>query len=117
MDLARAYELIAGLADGINPLTGEILPSSSVCNQAEIVRALHAALNALSRKIDSRPMPANAGKPWGREDDEKLASMYDAGKSKKELCTYFQRTDGAIAARLVRIGKIQERSAYRANVR
>jgi ethanolamine utilization microcompartment shell protein EutL len=49
VDLARARELLSGLADGVNPLTGEILPDDSVWNQAEIVRALNAVLNALPK--------------------------------------------------------------------
>ena len=44
MDICHAKELLTVLADGINPLTGEVLPSSDSCNQVEVVRALHAVL-------------------------------------------------------------------------
>lgn len=57
MDTMRAKELLSRLADGIDPLTGELLPGDSVCNQAEIVRALHTALNALSSVVKK-------GKPY-----------------------------------------------------
>ena len=112
MDLARAKELLSGLADGVNPLTGQLLPDDSVCNRAEIVRAFHTVLAATPA---SRPksLPLNAGKPWTPEEDEKLANIYDSGSSKKDMCAYFKRTDGAIAARLVFIGKIQRREEYR----
>lgn len=50
MDTAKAKELLAGLAEGVNPLTGEILPDDSICNQPEIVRALHTVLAELSVK-------------------------------------------------------------------
>lgn len=39
MDILRAKEIIGGLADGVNPLIGEILPPEDPCNQADIVRA------------------------------------------------------------------------------
>jgi len=111
MDLARAKELISGLADGVNPLTGELLPDDSVCNQAEIIRALNTVLAAIPVS-KAKPLPLNAGKPWTPDDDKKLSNMYDAGSSKKDICAYFKRTDGAIAARLVRIGKIRGRDEY-----
>lgn len=112
MDLARARELINGLADGINPLTGELLPDDCVCNQADIVRAFHTIL-AEPKKKDSKPQPENAGKPWTENDEQTLCQMFDAGNTKKELCTYFKRSQGAIAARLVRMGKIQDRDEFR----
>ena len=112
MDIARAKELLSGLADGVNPLTGELLPDDCVCNQGEIVRAFHTILCAIPSK-KAKILPPNAGKPWTPEDDKKLADMYDSGSSKKDICGFFKRTDGAIAARLVRIGKIQSRDEYR----
>ena len=112
MDLQRAAELLAGLADGVDPLTGEVLPEDSVCNKAEIVRALHYVLAALSNK-PSRPQPANAGKPWNVADEEVLCRMYDAGSTKKEMCAYFKRSEGGIASRLVRLGKIADRAEFK----
>lgn len=41
MDVQRAKELLTVLADGVDPLTGEVLPDDHVCNKGEIVRALH----------------------------------------------------------------------------
>lgn len=54
--------------------------------------------------------PENAGKPWTKEDDEILCQMFETGCTSKEICNHFGRTKGAIAARLVRIGKIGERA-------
>ena len=50
MDLQRAKELLSGLADGVDPLTGEVLPEDHVCNKAEIIRAFHCVLKALPGK-------------------------------------------------------------------
>ena len=44
MDLQRAKELLSGLADGVDPLTGEVLPEDHVCNKAEIIQAFHCVL-------------------------------------------------------------------------
>jgi len=50
MDVQRAKELLMVLADGIDPLTGEVLPDDHVCNKGEIVRALHCAVEELSHR-------------------------------------------------------------------
>ena len=68
MDLQRAKELLSGLADGVDPLTGEVLPEDHVCNKAEIIRAFHCVLKAFPGKA-SKPQPENAGKPWNDADD------------------------------------------------
>lgn len=111
MDLYRAKELLASLADGVDPLTGEVLPEESVCNRAEIVRAFHCILAALPSK-PKKKQPENAGKPWSQEDDAVLCRMYDTGSTKKEMCAHFKRSEGGIAARLIHLGKIAEQEQF-----
>lgn len=107
MDIDRAKELIRGLADGVDPLTGEVLLSSDICNKPEIIRALHTVLNHLDKEAlqQKTPQLINAGKPWATEEDELLCQMFDAGHSIKVLCSHFKRSRGAIVARLERLGK------------
>lgn len=112
MDILRAKEIIEGLANGVNPLTGEVLPPEDSCNQPDVVRALHAILAALPKKTQ-KAQPENAGKPWTSEDDRILTAMYDEGKTRKEICEYFKRSTGGIASRLVRLGKISDRETFR----
>ena len=83
MDLQRAKELLSGLADGVDPLTGEVLPEDHVCNKAEIIRAFHCVLKSLPGKA-SKPQPENAGKPWNDADDAVLCrcSMPEAAGRK-----------------------------------
>ena len=83
MDLQRAKELLSGLADGVDPLTGEVLPEDHVCNKAEIIRAFHCVLKSLPGKA-SKPQPENAGKPWNDADDAVPArcSMPEAAERK-----------------------------------
>ena len=112
MDIIRAKEILRVLADGVNPMTGEILPPEDSCNQADVVRAFHTILSALSEK-ERKQQPENAGKPWTDEDERILVTMYDEGKTRKEICEYFKRSTGGIASRLVRLGKIPDRDTFR----
>ena len=112
MDILRAKEIIEGLANGVNPLTGEVLAPEDSCNQPDVIRALHAILSALPEKMQ-KSQPENSGKPWTSEDDRILAAMYDEGKTRKEICEYFKRSTGGIASRLVRLGKTTDRGAFR----
>lgn len=111
MDILRAKEIIECLADGVNPLTGQVLPPGDSCNQAEVIRAFHAVLSALPEKTQ-KPQPENAGKPWTSADDSRLAAMYDEGKTRKEICEYFKRSSGGIASRLVHLGKISGKDGF-----
>ena len=109
MDIMRAKEIIGALAEGVDPTSGEVLPTDSVCNKGEVVRAFYAVLNHLDEKKPKKNMPANAGKPWSTEAEKELCEMYDKGATAKELSHYFQRTKSSIAARLVHLGKISDR--------
>ncbi|NLM83213.1 MAG: hypothetical protein GX189_00675 [Clostridiales bacterium] len=113
MDIAQALEMLKTLADGVNPLTGETLAPTDSCNQPEIICALYCVIREVEKKkVRQKKLPENAGKPWTKEEESILCQMFDAGSSKKELSSYFKRTSGAIAARLVRLGKIQDRYSF-----
>ena len=111
MEISQAKKLLYTLLEGVNPLTGEILPPQDSANQGEIMRAIYTLLGAVKdeNKEEERGAPENAGMPWCAEDEEKLCQMYDNGMTQKEMCSYFKRSKGSIAARLVKLGKIQER--------
>lgn len=111
MDLLRARELLISLANGVDPLTGELLPEESVCNKVEIVRAFHCILDALPDRPRT-PRCENTGKPWTPEDDATLCIMFDSKKKRKDICAYFGRSEVGIASRLVRLGKIQKREQF-----
>lgn len=113
MDILRAKELLAALADGVNPLTGEILPDDNICNQAEIVRALNTAVIELDKQATrkARPQPDKAGKPWSKEEEAQLVAEYQKGIASNEIAKLHSRSKGAIASRLVRLGLITDRDA------
>ena len=105
MDIQRAKEPLATLADGIDPFTGEILPDGHTRDKGELVWALNRAVEELSRR-QKRPLPENNGKPWTEELDQELCRLFDGGMRKSELSAHFGRTSGAIVARLERLGRL-----------
>ena len=106
MEKLYAAQILETLADGINPATGEILPSTDSCNQPEVIRALHVAVSVMKKEKLPKELPENTGKPWTESDDETLRRMYENGSSKEELSGFFKRTRGAIDSRLARLGLV-----------
>jgi hypothetical protein len=110
MDAAEAIRIIRALADGVDPFTGELFPPESPYQQADTVRALYLALEALDQldKTISKEnrLPDNAGKPWLSQEDEDLIIAFDDGVSIQELAHRHQRTVGSIKSRLVKLGKL-----------
>lgn len=109
----EAKKIIESLADGIDPVTGEILSEQSAFNSAQVVRALFVAAKARDRAVTREQrdssLPDNTGKSWSDEEDNELLAAFDAGISPTVLATKHGRTQGAIASRLVRLGRIEER--------
>lgn len=110
----EAKTIVESLANGIAPETGEILSSQSVFNRPQVIRALFAAVSALENAVKraerNNLLPDNAGRPWPSEEDHELLANFDAGMPIKEIAEKHGRTQGAIAARLVRLGKIKDRT-------
>ena len=105
--------IVRALARGIDPSTGETLPVDHLCQQPATIRALVAALAELearpagTRSSRNAVFGAKAGTPWDPADDEALAQGFDRGEPVGKLAQEFQRSRGAINARLVRLGKIE----------
>ena len=51
--------------------------------------------------------------PESMKGSNYVRTMFDAGGSRKEMCAYFKRSEGSLAARLVRLGKISDRAEFR----
>ena len=109
MDIQYAKELLKSLADGINPLTGEVLSQNDSCNQPDIVRALYTALAELDKRPEKTKglQPENAGKPWTPEEENQLKELYNKGLTNKEISKELCRTPGSISSRLVRLGLVE----------
>ena len=110
MDETKALDIVSALADGINPLTGEVFPADSPYQSPDIVRALFVARTAVEAKARARqrtPLPGNAGKPWTEEEDHKLLAEFDRGRSIAELAQAHARSTAGIQARLEKHGRVQ----------
>jgi DNA-binding NarL/FixJ family response regulator len=114
MSPLEAKKIIESLSNGIDPETGEILPEQSTFNSPQIIRALFVAGKALDsavkRAARNSSLPGNAGRAWSDEEDKELLSIFDTGTSVKDIAERHGRTQGAIAARLVRLGRIKDRA-------
>jgi hypothetical protein len=119
MDIDRAKEIIRSLADGRDPATSQLFPPNSPYQQADTVRALFVALEALEkggRARTPRPVDPNkpkGGAPWTPEEEEQLRRAFAAHKPIPEIAATHGRTQGAITARLVRMGLIEDTGSNR----
>lgn len=114
MKVEDALKIIIALSDGVDPGTGEVLDENNCINSPNTIRALCIAKESLDKalRIENRKnsLPNNAGKPWRSEEDDELVARFDSGLNINELVKLHQRTKGSIGARLVRLGKITDRS-------
>lgn len=114
MSPLEAKKIIESLANGIDPDTGEILPAQSTFNSPQVIRALFVAGKALDsvakRAERNNSLPGNAGRSWSDEEDKELLALFDGGTPSKQIAARHGRTQGAIAARLVRLGRIKDRA-------
>lgn len=112
-----AQKIIDALASGIDPETGEVVSDDSPLNNPHVIRALFLASKALGatiRRIESNDgRPGKAGKPWSDAEDKQLLQSFDSGTSIQELTNQHERSVGGISSRLVRLGRIKERSEVR----
>jgi hypothetical protein len=107
MDIVRAKQLLTALADGIDPFTGELLPREHICNQPEIIRALHEVLGAIPSAKKSSDSP-NAGKLWNQAEQDKLIDEFDSGMKVSAIAKEHGRSRGSIEAKLAHLGLIED---------
>lgn len=88
MEAAEALRIVRALAEGADPETGEMFPEDSPYQRPEVIRTLFAAAA-----------------------DEELKKEFDGGAKVPNMVKRHGRTHEAIAARLVRLGKIPSRDA------
>jgi hypothetical protein len=110
METNETLKIIQALANGTDPITGEVFPDSSPYNHPKIIRALFQTLKTLerSRTREERERPGNAGKPWDEKEDRELVKDFDARTALKEIAAKHGRSEYAITARLVKLGKLSE---------
>jgi len=121
MDYEQALRILQALANGSDPLSGEPFPAASPYQHPDVVRALYQAVRALEAAVAAQKRQANrataagnSGKPWSKEEDERLVTAFDAGKTVDELAVAHGRSRLAIEARLARFGKVPIPAGVRA---
>ena len=109
MIASEALRIVQALADGRCPFTDQRLPPDSPYQHADVVRALFIAVRALTRLENKerrdKGLPEYAGMPWKDSEDQQLCEGFDAGNPIPELAVIRKRTNGAIQARLEKLGK------------
>lgn len=77
----------------------------------DVAPAASASVGALSTASYFEGRPANAGKPWNREEDARLGAGFERGVSLEVLAQIHARTLASIQSRLEKLGKIQPSSS------
>jgi hypothetical protein len=106
----NAREILQALVEGYDPFTGDELPSGSVLQQAEVMRALLAGISALTagaaRAQRRSQLPENVGRAWSKAEEQRLTDAFHEGASLEELAVRHGRTPTAIEARLEKLGLV-----------
>ena len=112
MEKEQTLRILNALANGVHPATGEKFAADSPYQHPDTVRALFEAMRAVdgggpAPAAERKPLPqSGSGSRWTRDEESRLASAFDAGKSVDELARAHNRSRIAIEARLVRLGKL-----------
>lgn len=111
MQLDAALPIVRALADGVNPVTGELYPDHSPYAEPRTLRALYSAVDLMQKEVDRERrrerLPANFGKPWTAEEDATLTAEFDSGLALGDIARKHLRTQSSIRLRLEKLGKIE----------
>jgi DNA-binding NarL/FixJ family response regulator len=111
MEIQEALKIMRALAGGVNPQTGEVLETDSICRIPQNVKALNRALSALVIAEErERNKPAKAWKYWTREEEAQICEELRKGTDFQQIAKTHNRSVGSIIARLVKLGKIRPQS-------
>jgi len=108
MKESRARQILQALVQGVDPLTGEELPTGTILQHADVLRALLAGVGALeqmaARAQRSAQLPGNVGRAWTAEEEQVLMTEFQRGETMAAIAALHGRTLRAIEARLERLG-------------
>lgn len=112
-------EILASLANGVDPFSRELLPEDSIIHHPAVIRALFHAVGRLKPSADQATRDINvqkgrershrAGRPWSTDEDRNLIQSFRSRVPFHQIAEGHGRSKGAIISRLVRIGEIQPR--------
>src|SRR3954447_9859679 len=108
MQERRARQILQALIQGVDPFDGKELPSGTVLQQADVLRAMLAGVAALEqdavRASRRAQLPRNIGRSWTEDENTKLVAGFKAGESLGDIALQHGRTLRAIEARLQKLG-------------
>ena len=101
-------ETLTALANGVNPITGEILEKNNVYNDPEVIRVLFNTVDLIKNIKTPREVlrPSNAGSPWTQDKDAELISLFKENPDLKLIAKHLGRSTGSIQSRLLKLGLV-----------
>ena len=125
MDTHKHIEVLEALANGIDPITGEILPNQSPYNHPEIIRSIFQVVDHLKNPLRKakkpkktleekraenleKGLPRNAGISWNDQERQELKNSFASQCSIGEIALKHERTTGAIRSELKKLGLLEE---------
>ncbi len=119
MELTEARTIVRTLAQGVDPITGEVFAADSPYNHPRVIRALYTLHEHVRRtggrmgddekrqRNAERGLPRNAGLSWTEEDRARVATGFEKGEPLEALADAVGRTRTAIHAELIRQGLVE----------
>ena len=115
MQLQSALPIVRALADGVNPVTGELYSDDCPYAEPRTLRALFSAVELMEREVEREKrrerLPANFGKPWTEAEDHTVTAEFDSGLPIPDMARKHARTQSSIRLRLEKLGKIEPQPA------
>ena len=113
MERQQVITILESLANGVDPSTNAPIPYEAF-QTADAIRALFCASQMLKDtgssvrrgSVRKKTQLTSAGAPWAAGEDAKLCDEFDAGLTIAQIALQHGRTSGGIAARLVKLGKL-----------
>jgi DNA-binding NarL/FixJ family response regulator len=117
MEREQTLRILNALANGVHPATGEKFAADGPYQHPDTVRALFEAMRSVEsggatpapapeRKAAPQMPQSGPGSRWSAEEEQRLATAFDAGRTVDELARAHGRSRASIEARLVRLGKM-----------
>lgn len=125
MDIDSSIKTLQKLANGADPITGEVLPEASPYNHPDVIRAIFSVIDAVknppkkgkqvkktvqekqAENLESG-LPVNAGLPWSDDERSELHQDFAANMPIQDLAAKFGRSQGAISVELKKQGLVEE---------
>src|SRR4051794_34516800 len=111
MDENKALAIVSALANGVNPLTGEVFPPESPYQTADVVRALFLVSSLLESRAKPKSrttgLPGNAARPWTPAAPHRPRQDFDGGSPIPTPAQKGGRAPGGIQARIEKHGRLQ----------